>query len=519
MTDISSSRPLPPTAPSAPTARASAPPVELALKLLQPLQGLLTTGESASAEVLTVKPNAQHFQLLLQLTLDNGRQATLRASSARLLAQGSTLQVTALAETRLAVTQQGAGSRALTQLDLQQLPPGTLLQGKVLASEPLPSKGQQPAYQVVVSLLNTPLAGTKLAIETPLALSVGSLLSAQVQGAQSLNFLPLSGRLDQLALAQQLSSQAVRQGSLEGLLNSLHGALGQPGLPAGLRSSIDQLLAGLPSGAQLGSAKGLAQGLENSGLFLEAKLLAGQTANLSHDLKANLLRLLGQLQPAAASPLGASQAGAALTQALPAFARNALGSLGPSARQQALSFPLPARLLQAMDGEVDLQTLLKLAAAALSRLQTHQLSSMAQTQVGPDGNLLTTWQLELPMRNQQELVTLQLKLQREEPAPQQDQEPSEGKDPLKMVWRVELAFDLAPLGPLQIQAQLARGSLTSQLWAERAGTARLIEAQLGNLRERLSAAGLQVGQLDCRQGTPPQGPRTQLEQRWVDETA
>jgi len=517
MTDISSSRPLPPTAP---TARASAPPVELALKLLQPLQGLLTTGESASAEVLTVKPSAQHFQLLLQLTLDNGRQATLRASSTRLLAQGSTLQVTALADTRLAVTQQGAGSSALTQLDLQQLPPGTLLQGKVLASEQAPGKGQEAVYRVIVSLLNTPLAGTKLMIETPLALPLGSLLSAQVQGAQALIFLPLSARLDQLELAQQLTSQAARQGSLDGLLKTLHGALGQSGLPAGLRASIDQLLAGLPDGAQLSSSKGLAQALENSGLFLEAKLLAGQTSGLPQDLKANLLRLFGQLQPATASPLGAGLAGATLAQALPAFARNALGSLGQTpARQQALSFPLPARLLQAMDGEVDLQTLLKLAAAALSRLQTHQLSSMAQTQVGPDGNLLTTWQLELPMRDQQELVALQIKLQREEPAPQQDKEPSDPKDPHKMIWRVELAFDLAPLGPLQVQAQLARGSLTSQLWAERAGTARLIEAQLGNLRDRLSAAGLQVGQLDCRQGTPPQGPRTQLEQRWIDETA
>lgn len=170
-----------------------------------------------------------------------------------------------------------------------------------------------------------------------------------------------------------------------------------------------------------------------------------------------------------------------------------------------------------MDGEADLEALLKLAAAAVSRLQTHQLSSMAQTQVGPEGNLLTTWQLELPMRNQQELVPLQIKLQREEQAP--DKQGKKTQKEQEMLWRVELAFDLAPLGPLQVQAQLARGSLSSQLWAERASTASLIEAELGHLRERLVAAGLEVGELGCRQGTPPQGPRTQLEQRWVDETA
>ena len=35
----------------------------------------------------------------------------------------------------------------------------------------------------------------------------------------------------------------------------------------------------------------------------------------------------------------------------------------------------------------------------------------------------------------------------------------------------------------------------------------------------LLAAGLEVGELACRQGMPPQGPKTSLEQRWVDETA
>ncbi|MES2819712.1 MAG: flagellar hook-length control protein FliK [Pseudomonadota bacterium] len=521
MADISSPRPLPPIAP---TPRASVPPADLALKLLQPLQGLLATGQSASAEVMTVKEAGQSFQLMLRLTLDNGRQATLQATSTRPLAQGAAVVVTALAETRLAVMLQAGGNPALTQLDLDQLPQGSLLQAKVLTSETLSNKAPHTLYKVLVSLLNTPLAGSKLTLETPLSLSPGSLLTAQVQGSQALNFLPLGSRLDQLELGQQLGNQLNRQGSLDGLFKALQGLNAQSGLPEGLRTSLDKLFGALPDGAQLSTPKGLAQAMENSGLFLEAKLLGGQTNALPQDLKANLLRLIAHLLPGTASSPGqlvpsglpgAGLAGTALAQGLPAFARQALGSLGQSgSRQQALSFPLPSRLLQAMDGEADLETLLKLAAAAVSRLQTHQLSSMAQTQVGPDGNLLTTWQLELPMRNQQEWVPLQIKLQREDPAPKQGK-----KEQAETLWRVELAFDLAPLGPLQVQAQLLRGSLSSQLWAERASTASLIETEMGHLRERLIAAGLQVGELDCRQGTPPQGPRTQLEQRWVDETA
>ncbi|MBX9755856.1 MAG: flagellar hook-length control protein FliK, partial [Pseudomonadaceae bacterium] len=103
---------------------------------------------------------------------------------------------------------------------------------------------------------------------------------------------------------------------------------------------------------------------------------------------------------------------------------------------------------------------------------------------------------------------------------QRDESPKKGaKDPAETLWRVELAFDLPPLGPLQVQAQLARGSVSSQLWAELPSTANLIASELNHLRERLTDAGLNVGELACRQGTPPQGQRTSLEQRWVDETA
>lgn len=511
MTEISDSRPI---APPPPASRPLANAADLAVKLLQPLDGLMASGETAKAEVVGLKEGAQAFQLMLRVTLDNGRQATLQASSPQPVAQGTALAVTALSDTRLALAVL-TGGKPLTSIDLEQLPVGTLLQGKVVSREALPTQAGQTVYKVVVNLLNTALAGSKLSLETPIDLPLGSLLSARVQGDQSLAFLPLSGRLDQLALLQQLGNQQSRQGSLEGLLSALKGLGNQAAMPDGLRGSIDKLLGALPSGEQMSSGKGLMQALENSGLFLESKLLAGQPGALSTDMKANLLRLVSQLLPLlpGSAPLAAASANA-MTQALPAFARNILGNIGQSSgRQQAMGFPLPSRMLQAMDGEDDLEALLKLAAAAISRLQTHQLSSLAQSQTGPDGALVTTWQIEVPMRNQHELVPLQVKIQHEEPAP------SGKQDPKETLWRIDLAFDLDPLGPLQVQAQLAHGSLSSQLWAERASTAGMIDRELGNLRERLVAAGLTVGDLACSQGTPPQGPKTSLEQRWVDETA
>lgn len=522
MSEISSTRPI--SAPS-PTPRPNTSVTDAAVKLLQPLGDLLAVGDSATAEVIDVKSLAQNFQqVLLKLTLNSGQQATLQATTSQPLTQGSTVAVTALSDTRLSVLMQvAAGGNPLTSLDPDVLPPGTVLQGKVESSQPfVQPQTQQLLNKVLVSLLNTPLAGNKLSLETALTLAPGSLLTAQVQSNQSLAFLPLSGRLDQLELAQQLGNQQTRQGSLEGLLKSLQGLSGKDGLPEGIRGSIDKLLGALPNGDQLSDSKGLSQALEKSGMFLEAKLLSGNAAGLSQDMKANLLRLIAQILPAlpTGTAINPNTIGGNLGQALPVFLRNALGALGQTgAKQQGLTFPLPTKLQQELEKENDLEGLLKLAAAAVSRLQTHQLSSLAQSQLTPEGTLLTTWQMEVPMRNQQDLVPLQLKLQREEEAQEKQNGKGAKKGQQEPVWRIELAFDLAPLGPLQVQAQLARGALTSQLWAEKASTVQLIDRELGTLRDRLTAAGLNVGDLECAQGLPPQGPRTTLEQRWVDEKA
>lgn len=508
MTEIKSTQPLPP----ANQPRPATAPVDLALKLLQPMQGLLAAGESAEAEIVSIKEALQNFQLTLRLTLVNGRQATLETSSARAATAGTALIVTAASDNRLLATLQPVGRQPLSQIDLGQLPVGTLIQGKVTASQQLQQDGKT-TFRVVISLLNTALAGQKLSLDSAQPLAPGSLITARVNGNQSLAFIPLSGRLDQLMLGQQLSAQHHRQGSLEGLL----GALQRPGLalPEALRGAAERLLGLFPQMSQLTDAKTLATALGSSGAFLEARLLGNQTEALTGDIKAALLRLVAQLPGLPGStPLAAAQASANFGQALPAFARNALGALGQAgAGQPGQAFPLPGRLLQRLDGEADLELILKLAAAAVSRLQTHQLSSLAQTQTGADGTQLTTWQLELPMRDQRDIVPLQIKLQQEEHTNRDQQEKPE------TLWRVELAFDVAPLGPLQVQAQLLHGTLSSQIWAEHDGTAHLIRAELEHLRQRLTAAGLNVAELACRQGTPPQGPRTSIDQRFVDETA
>lgn len=497
------------------------------LKLLTPMEGLITPGKTANAEVLSLKQADQTFQLLLKVTLESGRQTTVQATSHQPLPQGTSLAITQPSASNLAITVQQAIASSvatLTRIDTAQLPVGTLLQGKVLTSQVLPQvPGQPTVFRSMVSLLNTALSGSTLSIESPTPLRIGTLLSALVQDTQTLKFVPLSNRQEQLAVTQQLVGQQSRQGSLDGLIKALQNLPRSDQTSSDLRVAVEKLLAGLPNVQQLSTPKGLAQALANSGVFLEAKLLTGQNPTLAPDMKGDLLKLIAQLTPGLPTNtnLNAIIAANTLLQSMPSFVRSALGMLGQvSAKPLPTSFPLPERLLQSQDGENDLEHLLRLAAAAVSRLQSHQLSSLEQTGVTDDGRLLSTWQLEIPMRNLQDIVPLQVKFQREEaPEKEQPHERRDEREPKQQLWRVDLAFDMEPLGPLQIQAQLIKGSLSSQLWAERPYTASLIESNLAALRQRLLDSGLNVGDLDCHLGTPPQGPQTRLEQRWVDETA
>src|SRR5471032_990275 len=427
------------------------------LKLLTPMDGLISAGQTASAEVLSLKQADQSFQLLLKVTLDNGRQTTVQATSLQPLPQGTSLAITQPSAGNLAITVQQAIASSvatLTRIDTAQLPVGTLLQGKVLTSQVMPQvPGQPTVFRSIVSLLNTALSGSTLIIDSPTPLRIGTLLSALVQDTQTLKFLPLSNRQDQLAVSQQLNTQQSRQGSLDGLLSALQNLPQSNETSDDLQAAVNKLLAGLPDVQQLSTPKGLAQALLGSGLFLETKLLTGQNPTQAPDLKADLLKLIVQLTPTNTN-LSAIIAANTLAQAMPSFVRSALGMLGQvSAKPLPTSFPLPERFLQSQEGEGDLELLLRLAAAAVSRLQSHQLSSLEQTGVTDDGRLLSTWQLEIPMRNMQDIVPLQVKFQREEaPEKEQQNERREEREPKQQLWRVELAFDLEPLGPLQVQA-------------------------------------------------------------------
>lgn len=538
---------LQPTTAAAALGRAGLSPAQV-LQLLQPMENLIKPGETVAAEVITLKQLQQNFQLLIKIALGNGLQTSVSVTSPLPLTPGTTLSISQASPNALTMTLQQVNTalnNLQTSIDTEKLPQGTLLQARVLTTQvvadavnqltglgtaqPGTQSAAQPAlYKSIVVLLNTALAGTSLSIESPQPLRPGSLLSAQVQGSQSLNFVPLPSNLDQLAVTQQLTNQQNRQGSLDVLINALRNLQPPPSTSSApstpLQASIQQLLADLPDMEQMSNPRVVAQAINASGLFMEAKLLSGMNPMAMPDMKANLMQLIAQLLPGlpANTSYDAAAASNMLARTMPGVLRSALGTMGLVAPPPLpVHFPLPSRAIKS-GKEDDLEILLKLAAAAVSRVQSHQLGSLEQTRTNADGTQVTAWQLEIPMRNGQDIVPMQVKIQREdmpEKDSNQEKDDSEPKDVREKLWKINLAFDLTPLGALQVQAQLHRGKLSSQLWAERADSAALISNELGYLRERLIASGLEVGELACSQGVPHQGPRTTLQQRWIDENA
>ncbi|WP_263263967.1 flagellar hook-length control protein FliK [Pseudomonas sp. RIT-PI-S] len=498
------------------------------LKLLQSVDGVLEAGQTAKAEVLSIKQLPEDFQLLLKLTMDSGRQATVQVAASQPLAIGTPLLVTKMLSEQLSVSLAGSPRTGLTELDTSRLPVGTLLQGKVVTSLPVAANDGPPVYRAMVTLLNSALAGQTLTIDSPQPLRLGSLLSAQVQGNQALSVVQLSGRLDELAVAQQITTQNSRQASLQSLLAVIQASQGTDRLPPAVSASASALLATLPDMPALTNPDALAQAFAKSGLFLESGLLTGSLEAPEVDLKGALLRLVAQILPnlpASNSPPLNPATLATMAQAAPGFIRNALGILGQVGPRsvEAPAFPLASRTLQKNDNEDELHSLLRLASAALSRVQTHQLASLEQSTPGPHGLTQHSWQLEIPMRAFNDIVPMQVRVQAQDDPSEREQDmerDAEGNRlPPRKLWRLDLAFDLPRLGPLHVQAQLFNSNLSSQVWAQAPATYSVVQRELPWFRERLAAAGLNVGELACHNGRPPQGNRTRLEQRWVDETA
>ena len=538
---ITASRPG--TGVTAPAATTSA----VALELLRPIAAAtLAPGESARAEVVDSQPRSGQFEVLLRLAKAGLPPTEVSVISRQPLEAGTGLTVQAVSPNRLLAVLDSLSSQAttqppLTRLDPQLFPQGTLMQARIIDSQALPTTGEQARFAILAKILQGPAAGAVLSLDSSRAAIPGSLLTAQVGSQGELRVTSALEQVRQLDLMQGMRTTLQTQASAEPMLRMLDKLAALPNLPPLLEAGIRQVLTHVTTPEYLSTPAGVAQAVRQSGVFLEAGL-----AQLSQALQAgsppasnplpsepaqqNLLPPLTRLLPllsSLATPPGAEPLPGAdfkasllnllitLQQQLPTDA-NKLTTLPPGPWQTAALtarpglFPLPSRALQTLSDAPDLGSLLRLTAALLSRIQHHQFQGLGQTQTFADGSNQTVWQLEIPLRDGQQFTQMQMRIQRDQSAPDNRQ-----AEPTPQ-WEIRLAFNLEQLGPMQAIARLYKGRVSSEFWAEQSDTLQRINAEMGRLRDRLLTRGLEVGELSAHRGSPPE-PQQAVQQRWIDE--
>ncbi|MCG8429169.1 MAG: flagellar hook-length control protein FliK [Chromatiales bacterium] len=220
------------------------------------------------------------------------------------------------------------------------------------------------------------------------------------------------------------------------------------------------------------SPERLRQTLELSGLFLESKLALGTPPTT--DLKSSLLRLLFSIK---------NPASATTTQAAQAQAHAAMGA--PKG--------LATELINQLEG-------------ALARVSMNQLAS-----VPSEAENRQVWQYEIPLQHREETSSIMVRIEREA---------KPGTPPEHAAWKVDLNFNLEPIGPMHVKLGLLQDEISSHFIAERKQSSKLIELALPKLDAAFVRAGLRVKKLSVRQGnaTPPT-LTPNIAHRIVDEKA
>ena len=182
------------------------------------------------------------------------------------------------------------------------------LPGSIPVSAPRPDAALS-AWQVgqilrAVTLSSSPGGQTQLQIgnqvvqgQSPIPLPTGQPVSLQVQSLTPLPLLRILPTPGTDPVGDAIRTILPKQGALAPLLSNLAqlGNARPAVLPPLVQELSRTLLRQLPDTRAVSTAPGLRQAVAQSGLFLEAKLLAARDSgrvNLSTDLKANLVRLV-----------------------------------------------------------------------------------------------------------------------------------------------------------------------------------------------------------------------------------
>jgi hypothetical protein len=289
------------------------------------------------------------------------------------------------------------------------------------------------------------------------------------------------------AYLQVLRTALPRQGSMTPLLANLAWlAKAPPGqtasMPPALIETAKTLFSALPDSSLLPNPGTLKNAIANSGNFYEARLadtlLAGQTRLPQQDLKEALLKLAALMEqiPQADQTAQTTQN----SSAPPPLAHTA-----PTAQPQT-----PATLARLDTAPNAPHELSQQVEASLARIELAQIRNLPDP-THPGLNLL----VEVPLRDGDHADVFHLQIQEEEHG---------AAEAVTKSWAVTVAFELAELGPIHAKLWLQDDALSANLWVEKSETHQMLEENIDDLLGQFSDKGLEVANVCCFEGQPPE---------------
>ncbi|MFI3135298.1 MAG: flagellar hook-length control protein FliK [Methylococcaceae bacterium] len=251
-------------------------------------------------------------------------------------------------------------------------------------------------------------------------------------------------------LQQLLPQQLAPTLLLTQLLQNLPALQQNDHLSTNLKTLLQNLIQGLPQAQALSDPQVLERTIQDSGLFLEAKLahfLNGTPLHLQQDLKANLLKFIATLN------------------------------------EHTLKSTEPETLTL-------LTELQKKTAGVLSHLVVDQLASLPK-----DDAPKQVWYLEIPFLTQQGQSTDTLKFAIERDAPRGTTDDNEQPN-----WSVTITLTPPGLGTLYCKVSYIAGTLNTYFRSEDAQILTMIDQNTAQLRAQFEAAGLNPGHIDAQKG-------------------
>jgi Flagellar hook-length control protein FliK len=149
----------------------------------------------------------------------------------------------------------------------------------------------------------------------------------------------------------------------------------------------------------------------------------------------------------------------------------------------------------------------------VAKIQIQQLQSIQPQAAQQTDYPQQSWQLDIPIRYQQDIHPLQMHIERY--WIEDKQKSSQHKREMVKQWRVMLNFDLPIVGQFYAQLIWFNQQLSATLWAEQADTLKIAKEKMENLRTKLQQEGIIVTQLDCLPGAPNK-PQNEIQYSLID---